>query len=201
MLQNGGSDTPKNLRLNIDGAQYDALRPPESPLEEKRIDTSRPRGRSRSFSNVPLPFLSTSNVDSEKSPITPGLSSPVDNQPKPVKAQHESKKLLAHILGQLDRRRPAPSTWDVFKAETAAETEKVRTMRSRPLVGISSNKASTSIENSLRSFSFVDNDSDEDDGELPGSAFTTDHTFDLMCQLKDVLRLAQEHGWPIFTEE
>ncbi len=79
------------------------------------------RSRSRTISKVGLPFLSTSTSDENEKlsnifPDTvPGKSH------KPAKAEHESRKLLAHILGQLDRRRHAPSLWDSFTKENTGE--------------------------------------------------------------------------------
>lgn len=154
------------------------------------------RSRSRTISNVGLPFLSTSTSDENEKlsnifPDTvPGKSH------KPAKAEHESRKLLAHILGQLDRRRHAPSLWDSFTKENTGEKSEKRfeLFRTGKPRGRQTRKDNTSRTESL------DESDSEDDREFSGAAFSTDDTFDLICQLKEVLWISKLQGWSIFVD-
>lgn len=135
--------------------------------------------------------------------VEPGPSKPtirVSTSPsasKPTGRAHESRKLLAHILSQLDRRPKPPTLFEAFSnvritsnentlgvfAETVKDNMNVRGKRR-------DTKPSVQVEPT----------DDDTDDELDGM-FTTDTTYDLMVQLKNVLMMSVAQGWHIFDEE
>lgn len=174
----------------------DLLRAPSIELSFPDDAQGSRRSRSRAFSNVALPFLSTTASDeNEKLPNSFRDSVPGKSH-RPAKAEHESRKLLSHILTQLSKRRHAPSLWDSFtKENTGIKLEKrFELFRTGKPKGQPMRK-----DNQSRTESFNESDS-EDDRELSGAAFSTDDTFDLMGQLREVLWISKLQGWSIFVD-
>ncbi|KAK7693413.1 hypothetical protein QCA50_002981 [Cerrena zonata] len=151
------------------------------------------RGRSLSFSQNGIPSLRISS-EMPRSPVADSLSNMAMSQGI-GKARNESRKLLAHILGQL-KRRPMPPTLfkslgnRSLKAEKGLDTV-VRTVRvitaMKAKKSKSSNKSAPEPE-----------DSDED--FIDDREFHTDGTFDLLGQARDVLMISAAQRWDIFSE-
>jgi hypothetical protein len=165
----------------------------------------------------PIPSIQTSNVSAyqEKvevvspTPTTPTANalpsfhiSPSDPprlseklQSSKHRIREESRKLLAHVLSQLQHghRTLPPPIYDAFttvKDEIAgngfaviAETVRgvVKMRAGRPVAAPTSN---------------FDDEGEEDDGRV----FSTDATLELMTQLRDVLIISAAQGWQIFDE-
>lgn len=157
------------------------------------LSTPRSRGRSRTFSQLALPFVSPT---SEKSTSAEHVfnSSLARPQPKPNKALIETRNLLAHILNELVNRPRAPSIWNAFR-----DTVKGRGSRGLGISIISPKKGSPAPgkETATRSPSFAGGESDNEDGFGPAD-FSPDSTFDLLGQLKDVLLISKLQGWQLF---
>lgn len=142
-----------------------------------------------------IPSFYVSNL-SENSPISPSSPQRPRKPKSNIRARTESRKLLAHILGQMERRNMPPPVFDAFEAtedqssgnnlgalmETVKDAvrtkSKKRDIRSNPQAGL------------------VEEDSD-DEGER---GFSPDVTYDLMAQLKDLLIMSVAQGWHIFDD-
>ncbi|TFK42558.1 hypothetical protein BDQ12DRAFT_676416 [Crucibulum laeve] len=106
------------------------------------------------------------------------------------RAKNESRKLLLHVLNQLQNRPRPPSVSDTFSNVVPDVTDKrfdafVGTVKDA--VKLRSNRVG------------VRSDVDDSDEEIDQS-FSTDTTFDLMVQLKDVLNISVVQGWHIFDD-
>jgi hypothetical protein len=136
--------------------------------------------------HIPSPILG------EKSPASPShLVSSVSTH-NASKALNESRKLLAHLLGQLQRRSLPPPVFDAFKdggnLNDTRLGEVVQTVRA--VVKFKRGKRQQSTQQK--------DDSDEEDETE--TTFTTDATFSLMTQLKDVLLISRLQNWQIFRD-
>lgn len=159
----------------------------------------RTRGRARTLSQAVLPsFRSSSVAGGEKSPTFASHSAAPRTQKKPQKARDESRKLLAHILGELHNRPRAPPLFDMFQTDGMEKEVKGIGAMVQSVRGAVAFKASKQEHHSSRSLSFAEAGSDED--EVTESAFSTNITFDLMDQLKNVLIISQAQGWQIFDD-
>ncbi|SJL00440.1 uncharacterized protein ARMOST_03753 [Armillaria ostoyae] len=161
-----------------------------------RIDTGLPN-------TVPL----TSDVPADRSPTVPlfRLSTSPSEKPPPSPTgideahppsfrktygtrSNESRKLLAHVLGQLANRVMPPSVY-VIATATDQTGEKGLSRLLKGGVKFGSGKPQNSRTPG----------DDEEDAEVDKD-FTPDATFDFMSQLKDVLMISVLRGWQIFDE-
>ncbi|KAF9464728.1 hypothetical protein BDZ94DRAFT_1255766 [Collybia nuda] len=150
--------------------------------------------------NLPSFRVSSSPNPADDVPFVPSEGwSHVSHKPKVnSRARNESRKLFAHVLGQLERRPMPPLVFDAFSSLEAEPSD----------VGFGA--LLDTVKDTVRSrgknremkprlpevTSAVEDDSD-DDGEW---AFSTDATYDLMLQLKDVLIMSVTQGWHIFDD-
>ncbi|KAK2466895.1 hypothetical protein APHAL10511_001153 [Amanita phalloides] len=144
-------------------------------------------------------FLYTKSPSSTKSPHSPGDGHPsVDIDRSPSKGKRktraESRKLLLHILMQLQVRTMPPSVYDSY---TNPEST-VRSSGAGAIVGtmIDAMKRKGSIA-MASSQTTAEEDSDDDTGHV----YSTDNTYDLMLQLRNVLLVSAAQGWKIFDDE
>ncbi|KAK0483676.1 hypothetical protein IW261DRAFT_1464504 [Armillaria novae-zelandiae] len=161
-----------------------------------RIDTAL-------HNTIPL----TSDVPADRSPTVPlfRLSTSPSEKPPPLTTgideahppsfrktygtrSNESRKLLAHVLGQLANRVMPPSVYDIATA-TDQTGEKGLSKLFKGGVKFGSGKPQKS-----RALGDDDEDTEVD------KDFTPDATFDFMSQLKDVLMISVLRGWQIFDE-
>ncbi|KAH8117558.1 hypothetical protein DFH11DRAFT_1504486 [Phellopilus nigrolimitatus] len=174
---------PSNSRLTIPDFQ-------PSSVEQNNEGTTTPRnrGRSRSFSQVAIPFISPT---SEKT--SPGVarlaSLSTENSQKPDKARQETRKLLSHILNELQNRPRPPSIWDAFKSEYGG-------LGAHGPKGIRKSSETRDKANRSRTMTLVDSDSDDEISSL----FSPDITFDFLNKLKEVLIMSKARGWHIFND-
>ncbi|KAF9005683.1 hypothetical protein BDQ17DRAFT_364577 [Cyathus striatus] len=145
-----------------------------------------------SSSRPPTVLLS----DSEHSSLPTNIY-PLHAQPNISRFRSESRKLLSHVLGQLQRRIRPPSIYDAFASPNSDAADgrlsslvgtvkdAVRFRSSRQPPKITSHIAIT-----------LEDSDDETDQE-----FSTDDTFNLLLQLKDVLCMSVAQGWHIFDDE
>lgn len=164
-----------------------------SATEPSSAQAPHPRGRARALSQAVLPsFLSPASSNREKpsSPVQQGLD----------KARDESRKLLAHVLRELENRPLPPSVFDDYKF-VAVEKE------GKGLAGVVESVRNVTMFKSTkqkeshhgRTMSSLD-DSNEDE-DTQDAVFSTDATFDLMSQFREVLVIMQAQGWKVFDDE
>ena len=116
---------------------------------------------------------------------------------QPSGRAHESRKLLEHILDQLDRRSKPPPLFKVFSNVQVASNETslgvfVDTVKNN--INIRDKRRNT------KQSAHAEQADDDTDDELD-QVFVTDATYDLMLQLKDVMMMSVVQGWHIFDEE
>jgi hypothetical protein len=154
--------------------------------------------RGRSFSQVKLPSFRISTPGSSKSPSrrSPGDERPsVAQHPDPTQRyRDESRKLLAHILGQLRDRTKPESVFRAFKSSGTygAESRDFRTTV-QAIQGAVKLRAGLSTQSRAETSAQDDNDSDTEEG-----SFSTDSTFNLLSQFVSALAVAVNAGWQIF---
>ena len=156
--------------------------------------------RGRSFSQVKLPSFRISTAGSPKSPSRRSFGyerpSVAQHQDPTQKYRDESRKLLAHILGQLrDRTRPE-SVFNGFKSGGAYDPES-RDLRTtvRAIRGVVKLRAGRVPQARSQTPTQGDSDSDVEEG-----TFSTDSTFNLLSQFVSALAVAVRAGWQIFDD-
>ncbi|KIK57795.1 hypothetical protein GYMLUDRAFT_228917 [Collybiopsis luxurians FD-317 M1] len=120
------------------------------------------------------------------SPTTPTFDKPPpsprrDASLKNAARGNESKKLLAHVLDQINHRKMPPSVYDGLAVLGDNVDEK------RSFIGRTLKRKNTETED--------DDSEDENDG-----IFSTDATFELMTRLRDLLIISASQGWQIFDD-
>lgn len=111
------------------------------------------------------------------------------------RARSESRKLLSHVLTQLsNRRKPSPISHVISNAGRSGSDSGLDLL-------VESLKDAVRIK-SLGQNSGIDRESALQDGleHDADNIFSTDATFELMVQLKDVLIMSVSQGWRIFDE-
>ncbi|TFY64025.1 hypothetical protein EVJ58_g2899 [Rhodofomes roseus] len=176
--------------LRVDTSVADASRDriPFSP----GLDTAGNRAHSLSQSVLPALRISVSPTV-EKFPIE--LGEKHIEAPGSSKARNESRKLLAHLLSQLQNRPLPPSSLQVTQ-NVVAQAEKgfgavVQTVKTAV-----KHRRTKSEAKAMKGMQADDSDSDLEDDAV----FTTDITFDLMSQLKDVLIISALQKWDILND-
>ncbi|KAK0210802.1 hypothetical protein DFS33DRAFT_1251098 [Desarmillaria ectypa] len=149
----------------------------------------------------------TSDVPADRSPTVPSfrLSSSPSEKPPPSPTSideahprsfqktygtrsNESRKLLAHVLGQLANRVMPPSVYDIATTtDRTGEKGLSRLLKGGVKLGSGKPQGSRTPGDEVE-----DAEVDKD--------FTPDVTFDFMSQLKDVLMISVLRGWQIFDE-
>ena len=184
-----------SLRIDTNDLNFEDEPVPTAPDTRfsARLVSSSARERAVSFSHVVLPSLRVSTAaHSEKHSASQNIASVVITQGS-EKAKNESRKLLAHLLEQLQRRE-VPSGSDGGNGHAKGGIGIGTVVKSVK------NVVATRDGNERRRPSLSQTD-DEDD-ELAGeeAEFYTDATFDLMSQLKDVFIVASAQGWNLFSD-
>lgn len=181
---------PSSLNLDLPSPSSNASYDPVSPSTSG----------GRSFSQVKLPSFRISTPGPPKSPPrrSSGFERPsVAHQPDPTQRyRDESRKLLAHILGQLrDRTKPQ----SVFNAFRSSETNGVesRDLRTtvRAIQGVVKFRAGLSSRERPEASTQDDHDSDNEEG-----SFSTESTHNLLSQFVSTLSVAVNEGWQIFDD-
>lgn len=183
---------PTLSSLNVDFSSF----PSNSSYDQVSPSTS----RGRSFSQVKLPSFRISTPGSPKSPSHRSFGyerPPVAQQPDPTQRyRDESRKLLAHILGQLRGRKKPESVFRAFKSSGnyGAESRDFRTTV-QAIQGAVKLRAGLSTHSRSEASAQEDNDSDTEEG-----SFSTDSTFNLLSQFVSALAVAVNAGWQIFDD-
>jgi hypothetical protein len=168
-----------------------------------RIDTS----FSREFQDDQYAMLETDPPLSHRPPLpafrlslSPSAEVPSNPLPPQIsnsnsRARSESRKLLSHVLTQLsNRRKPSPISQVISNAGRSGGDSGLDSL-------VESLKDAVRIK-SLGQNPGSDRQSALQDGleRDADNIFSTDATFELMVQLKDVLIMSVSQGWRIFDE-
>lgn len=169
-----------------------------------RIDTS----FSREFQDDQYAMWETEPPLSRRPPTLPAFRlslSPSAEVPSNVlppqisnsnsRARSESRKLLSHVLTQLsNRRKPPPISQVVSNAGRSGGDSGLDFLVEslRDAVRIKSLEQNSGIDKESALQDGLEHDAD--------NMFSTDATFELMVQLKDVLIMSVSQGWRIFDE-
>ncbi|KAI0831397.1 hypothetical protein BC628DRAFT_1312212 [Trametes gibbosa] len=169
---------------------------PSSPTSPRSPSFSSARERARSISQSVLPSFRISSVgNGDKSGDLKPVSSSQSASHGLNRARNESRKLLAHILSQLQNRPIPPSLLNsLVHGQSHSEKGIGSVMKS-----VKGAVKYTGTLRERRTHQPVPQD-DTDSGDEQDEGFTTDLTFDLMNQLKDVLVLSIAHKWDIFYD-
>lgn len=111
------------------------------------------------------------------------------------RARSESRKLLSHVLTQLsNRRKPSPISQLLSNAGHSRGDSGLDLLVDslRDAVGIKISGQNSAIDKQSALQDGLEHDAD--------NIFSTDATFELMIQLKDVLIMSVSQGWRIFDE-
>lgn len=166
------------------------------------LDEDQHRLSSESFVASPssprIPSLPSFRVsispNTEKPPPSPswGHTSHKTNN----RARDESRKLLALLLGQLQRRALPPPIFDAFATFADGPGDNsfgVLVENMKDAVRLRRGRRDTNAQ--LQAAAFEDDSDDDKERE-----FSTDATFDLMMQLKEVLSISGAQGWQVFDD-
>jgi len=108
--------------------------------------------------------------------------------PKLTGRANESRKLLAHILDQLQRRQKPPPFFEAYSDIQVASNENT--------LGVFVETVRETMN--LRGKQRIQMDATDEEN---GRVFSTDTTYDLMMQLKNLLIMSDVQQWRIFDDE
>ena len=190
-------DTGKAGLFAIDDGSNTISPSPSSPRSPSFGTFSRDRARSISQAVLPSFRISSVNNDANKMNDAGAAGQKHASVPPGMhRARNESRKLLAHILSQLQGRPVPPSLLStlVFGSATNEKSNGsvIKTMKGAVKYG-----GTLPARRTHQPVPQDDTDSEEEDI----GAFSTDITFDLINQLKDVLVLSIAHNWDIFYDK
>ncbi|KAH9856975.1 hypothetical protein C2E23DRAFT_892456 [Lenzites betulinus] len=182
----------------LTGGQFvvDGGSAPASPTSPRSPAFTSARDRARSISQSVLPSFRISSVgNADKQNDFKPVSSNQAASHGLNRARNESRKLLAHILSQLQNRPVPPSLLNsLVNGQIRSEKGIGSVMKS-----VKGAVKYTGTLRERRTHQPVPQD-DTDSGDEQDEGFITDLTFDLMNQLKDVLVLSIAHKWDIFYD-
>lgn len=180
--------------LRIDTSVSNASR--DSLLPHGGLDTPTTKGnRARSLSQTVLPALRISTSPNLNDSSIFADVKLVEPPGSSNKARNESRKLLAHLLSQLQRRPMPPSSLHAPE-DMSAPTEKGLGAVVQTVKVAVKHRRTRSEAKAARGLQADDSDSDLEDDAV----FSTDITFDLMSQLKDVLVISSLQKWDILND-
>ncbi|KAK1236541.1 hypothetical protein PQX77_000234 [Marasmius sp. AFHP31] len=144
--------------------------------------------------DIPSFLVSGSPTSPEKPPVSPLSKAFKGGSQKEGGRKNETRKLLGHVLGQLSQRKMPPTVYDTFGVYGDRTDDKspgiVESVKDAVKGGGGNHKSTES----LGIHNFVVDEDDE-----PG-VFSTDETFELMVQLRDVLMIFLKQGWTVFDD-
>lgn len=137
-------------------------------------------------------FRISSSPNNEKQPLAPPIGKTTN------KARNESRKLLAHVLGQLQNRPLPPPIFEAFSSNGDETNDHRLGAILETVKGAVNFKAGTRDANRDPHVPVPVTEDDSDD-EVDRT-FSTGATLDLMMQLRDVLTISVAQGWQIFDD-
>lgn len=170
--------------------------PPLLRIDTSNTNSSDVAGDARGWQS---PFLSKSHslvntplLPSDERPSTDfGRSFSKGNK----RAPNESRKLLSHVLAQLQTRPMPPTVYESYMdAKDTVRGPNIGVVLDTMKDAIKS-KASIAMRSSSQ-ISTTENYPEDDIG-----LYSTDDTYELMFQLRNVLLVSNDQGWRIFDDE
>ena len=115
------------------------------------------------------------------------------------RALNESRKLLAHLLEQLQNRSVPPSLFETFQMPMSNPVDKNLAAIVETVRGVVKFKAAVSrtMTQTNTTTTMIEPDVEDDETD---NAFSTNTTFDLLLQLREVLIVSVAQGWRIFSD-
>lgn len=156
-----------------------------------RLNTPSTEQSSETYPSIPVLRMPTSPKAEDATSSHKFTTSSLNSR-----APSESRKLLAHLLGQLVHRQLPRPVFDSFKDVDSGLNEKGLADVAQAVRAAVKLKGANKLDSWQPS---RDDVSDEEDGAEKG--FVTDTTFELMNQLKDVLLISRMQNWQIFRDE
>lgn len=181
------------IDTSLSNAGRDSLLPHGGPETPTTPTTKSNRARSLSQTILPALRISASpNLNDRSLAEDVRLADPPGSSNK---ARNESRKLLAHLLSQLQHRPMPPSSLQTIE-DMSAPTEKGLGAVVQTVKVAVKHRRTRSEAKAARGLQADDSDSDLEDDAV----FSTDITFDLMSQLKDVLIISSLQKWDILND-
>ena len=153
------------------------------------------RDRARNISQSVLPSFRISSVSDTKSSASGPSVAKQSGAPGASKARNESRKLLSHILSQLQSR-PLPPPYLSTLVYGAGQNGKGSGSVIKSVKGAV--KYTGTLRERRTHQPLPQDDSDSEDESQEG--FSPETTIDLLNQLKDILTVSMVHGWDIFYD-
>lgn len=173
-----------SINLHIDTDISIEVESPHSPRSPNVPFTARERARSISQGLLPQLRVSADRARPSQDVNVASLGM--------EKARNESRKLLSHILAQLEARNMPPPV---------LEGSETRSPQDRKGIAAVVRSFSGKSKNSDQKQGGPEDDSDEDYDPVDRPVFFTDATLKLMIQLKDTLQISIHNKWDIFSAE
>ncbi|KAG6832130.1 hypothetical protein H0H87_002442 [Tephrocybe sp. NHM501043] len=130
------------------------------------------------------------------SPISPSTQ-PLHKINANSRARTESRKLLAHVLDQLERRTLPPNIFDTYDGTENHEPENnLRALLQTVKGAVNSRKVSQEAKRPTPAGIGEDDSDDDEEHE-----YSTDVTYSLMLQLKDLLSVSVDQDWHILDDK
>ncbi|KAG6879984.1 hypothetical protein C0992_008577 [Termitomyces sp. T32_za158] len=154
-------------------------------------------------SPTPISYNATSSLPfpqtiSPTSPTTPQTQSNAHKVVNPInRARTESRKLLAHVLNQLHHRTLPPGIFEAFNHPEVESPEDNLGLLLQTVKGAVVNPKKISKNGKHRVLAGAGEDDSDEDGERE---FSTDATYVLMLQLKDLLRVSMDRNLHILDD-
>ena len=172
-LQVDMDSQPRVPRINVDVGEYSISVEPVTPTRSIGPDQHQ------------------APPNSAFSPIAP----PINRQKTTSRANKESRKLLAHILGQLERR-DLPPPLLTTEDELASANKGVSILET---VKETANVKKLIIESS-KSFQSNNEDDEADEDTNGEGSYSTDSVYELLVQLRDLILLSTAQGWHLLDD-
>ncbi|KAG6909693.1 hypothetical protein DXG01_015894 [Tephrocybe rancida] len=139
---------------------------------------------------------------SPRTDVSPTTSPSIPRTQPPYKvnsnnrARTESRKLLAHVLDQLDHRTLPPNIFDVYGHSEQRPENNLGALLQTMKGTVNSKKARQ--DGKRQASAGANGEEDSDEGE--DHEYSTDATCALMVQLKDLLSVSVDQGWHILDD-
>jgi len=172
------------LRIDTEFS-HDRLEVPTTPSHASSVSGSITPPASPKVQFPTLRIPNSPNIEKSPSTIWPQTSV------KSANRRNESRKLLSHLLDQLRGRPMPPRAHDALFSKNSKSGSRLNV-----LVGTVRGVVKLSKSNSRGPYEEDIEEVEESDDE----SFSTDISFDLMLQLKDILSVSILQGWQIFEE-
>ncbi|KAL0581716.1 hypothetical protein V5O48_000298 [Marasmius crinis-equi] len=191
---------PASFNAMVRKAVATEIDPTKAKEGEKPTKDPSPSPKPSLYNDIPSFLVSESPTtpSSEKPPVSPlakTFKGSISGSQKEGSRKNETRKLLGHVLSQLSHRTMPPTVYDALgfsgDGRDGKNTGIVEAVKGAVKVGGGGNHKSTD------SLGIQNTAMDEED---ESGVFSTDETFELMVQLRDVLMIFLRQGWKVFED-